>query len=186
VPFIITVQNGNADGTFRVRKGWVTLNGQQLLAPPLIGNGHAGYILAIHPQQQNQLDIRIKGGDAGSFIRVSIGPTPGNVLNNPGSPGFDSSEQGLGTPYGVSVDQTRHVAYVADRFYDTVFAFDIAGARIASSFTAVDGDQVNGDGGTTSVCFLPGMGIMAANEGEQGAAGSISVIKSRHRFRACG
>jgi DNA-binding beta-propeller fold protein YncE len=176
IPYTLSLQNGNDDGTSRVRKGWITFNGETLLAPPLIGNQRGHLILAVHPQQQNQLDIKLKGGAAGSFLVISIQPTPSTVLNNPSDPAFDSREEGLGTPYGVAVDQASHIAYVADRFYDTVFAFDIAGVRIVNSFRGIDGDQTNGDGGTTGISFVPGMGIVAVNEGEQGAGGSISMI----------
>ena len=176
IPYTLSIQNGNEDGTSRVRKGWITLNGETLLSPPLIGNQRGHLILAVHPQQQNELDIKLKGGAAGSFLVISLQPTPSTVLNNPSDPGFDLREEGLGTPYGVAVDQASHIAYVADRFYDTVFAFDIAGARIVNSFKGIDGDQTNGDGGTTGISFVPGMGIVAVNEGEQGAGGSISMV----------
>src|SRR5260370_16141838 len=84
IPYTLTIQNGNDDGTLPVRKGWITLNGQELLAPPLVGSQRGRLILAIHPQQQNELDVKLKGGHARTLPRISAEPTPSSALSNPG------------------------------------------------------------------------------------------------------
>ncbi|HKV42439.1 MAG TPA: hypothetical protein VJX67_24765, partial [Blastocatellia bacterium] len=126
----------------------------------------------------NQLSINARGGEAGSFIQVSVQPTPSTVLNGPDSAGFEAAEAGLGMPYGVAVDQQTHQAYIADRFHDSVVQFDLNAMSIDGGIPGVDGDSAAGDGGTTGVRMNAKLNqVVALSEGvEQGLRGSIGVI----------
>jgi DNA-binding beta-propeller fold protein YncE len=100
------------------------------------------------------------------------------LLADPSSPEFNASEAGLGMPYGVVIKQATHTAYIADRYYDSVFEFDVPGARITRQFTALDGDTLNGDGGTTGIAFdTKANALVAINEGVQdNTRGSIAIV----------
>jgi len=178
LPYTLTITNGQRDGSGRVRKGWITLNGAALLDPSVLRGQNYLINLAIHPQQQNTIEIKLKGGQPGSSITVSINPTVTALLTDPFSPEFNASEAGLGMPYGVVVKQATHEAYVADRYYDSVFEFDLQSTRITRRFAALDGDAVNGDGGTTGVAFDSSTNsLIAINEGVQdNSRGSIGII----------
>ncbi|MGH9765609.1 MAG: hypothetical protein ACREDR_07195 [Blastocatellia bacterium] len=177
-PFTLEIHNGTQDGSERIRKGWITLNGQQIAGPTVVGAANYSLIAAIHPQQQNQLVIKAKGGPAGTPITVYVHPTSSTVLNQPGGPGFDAAEAGLGVPYGVAVNSDTHQAYVADRYYGSVFQFDINSASIVRQFSATISGTPLGSGGTTGIRFDPNLGKLAAiNEGvNSGDQGSLAVI----------
>jgi len=179
IPFTLTITNGQSDGSGRVRKGWVSLNGSPLLDPSVFNSQNPVLSLAIHPQLQNTIEIKLKGGQPGSSVTVSINPVQSSLVTDPSSPEFNSAEAGLGMPYGVVIDQATHLAYVADRYYDSVFEFDVAGARISRQFAKVDGDNIDGDGGTTGITFDPKANrIIAINEGVQANThGSIGIIE---------
>ncbi len=149
-----------------MKKGWLTLNDQDLLDPGVFNRRNLRLSIAIHPAQQNELRVKLKGGEQGSFVTVAIEPTASTVLNNPGDPNFESSQAGVGNPNGVAVNQSNHHAFIADRYYDSVIDFDVTGTRIARSFSNLDGDSVLGNGATTSVSFNGiSRSVVAVNEG---------------------
>ena len=178
LPYTLTITNGQRDGSGRVRKGWVKLNGVTLLDPSVFRSQNYLLNLAIHPQQQNTIEIKLKGGQPGSSITVSINRVATELLADPSSPEFNAAEAGLGMPYGVAVKQTTHTAYVADRYYDSVFEFDVPSTRITRHFAALDGDAINGDGGTTGIEFdARNNRLTAINEGVQdNTRGSIAIV----------
>jgi len=165
-PYTLTVTKGQEDGLVQVRKISVTLNGQQVITPQLLAN-RVQIMALVHPGQSNTISVKLKGGSAGSFITVSVGPLPNELLTDPNAPGFDSGEAGLGTPFGVAIDQQNHVAYVADRYWATVVRFDLGSYSITGTFTNVGGAGVApGVAGTTGLRFNPATGqLVAMNEG---------------------
>ena len=177
-PYTLTITNGRADGSGRVRKGWLTVNGAVLLDPSVFRSRTFTLNLAIHPQLQNTIELKLKGGDPGSFVTVSIARTTSVLLTDPASPEFNASEAGLGMPYGVAVNQATHLAYVTDRYYDSVFEFDVPGGRITHQFGALDGNTQNGDGGTTGIAYdSNGNRVIAISEGiNDNTHGSIAII----------
>ncbi|PYP87780.1 MAG: hypothetical protein DMF61_09030 [Blastocatellia bacterium AA13] len=165
-PYTIKIVNGAPDGSMTVKKGWLTLNDQDLLDPGVFNRRNLSITIAIHPSAQNELRLKLKGGEQGSFVTLIVEPTLSTVLNNPNDPGFDSRQTGIGNPNGVTVDQTTHHAFIADRYYDSVIDFDIANARIVRNFSGLDGDSMLGNGATTSVSFnTTARTIAAVNEG---------------------
>src|SRR5262249_28532489 len=80
IPYTLTLGNGQQDGSARVRKGWVTLNGTSLLDPSVFKSQNYILNLAIHPQQQNTIEIKLKGGQPGGSVAVSIRPTDSALL----------------------------------------------------------------------------------------------------------
>jgi len=169
VPFTLTLINGNADGSLRFRKGTLSLNGEVILSTGVLNRKFASLTVAIHPGPQNDLKLTMKGGDPGSFVTVAIEPTAGTVLNDP------SSQEAVGFPGGVVVDQTRHRAYISDRHYDSVFEFDIASATITRRFAGLDGDSTLGNGATTGIAFNPSTRtIVAVNQGMALSPGGVA------------
>lgn len=176
IPYTLTVTNGTDDGLSRIAKGTLILNGTPLIGKPLFNRRAARIVVALNPQRQNTLAVKLKGGAPGDFVRVSIEPTRSTLINDPDGGGFDDSQSGLAFPFGVVVDQATHRAYVSDKHADTVFEFDIASARIVRSFAGVDGDSAFGNGVTSGISFNRNSGtIVAANVGDP-TAGSISII----------
>ena len=88
-PYTLTVTKGQEDGLVQVRKISVTLNGQQVITPQLLAN-RVQIMALVHPGQSNTISVKLKGGSAGSFITVSVGPLPNELLTDPNAPGFDS------------------------------------------------------------------------------------------------
>lgn len=170
IPYTLLLENGSGDGTNRVPKGTVTLNGTTVLGKPLVNRRFGRVALALNPTGQNEIRVTIKGGSAGSFIRLSIEPTPSTVLNDP------DDQSGIAVPLSVSVDQSTHRAYVADRHNDTVFEFNIGSAAISRSFSGLDGDFELGNGGTAGVTINRTAGtVVTANQGDN-TSGSIAVV----------
>ncbi|HKY05553.1 MAG TPA: hypothetical protein VJQ56_11725 [Blastocatellia bacterium] len=170
IPYTLLLENGAGDGTDRVAKGTVTLNGVTVFGKPLVNRRFARVALALNPVAQNEIRVTIKGGSAGDFIRLSVEPTPSTVLNDPGD------QAGIAVPLGVSVDQSTHRAYIADRHNDTVFEFDIGSATISRSFSGLDGDTEIGNGGTAGVTINRAAGtIVTANQGDN-TSGSIATV----------
>jgi DNA-binding beta-propeller fold protein YncE len=177
IPYTLKVTNGAADGSLRVKKAWIELNGQMVLDPSLLNKNIARVTIAVRLQRQNQLSVRIKGGQPASFITVTIEPTPSTVLNDPGSPDFDLNQQGIGTPFGVAIDQSGGLAYVADRFRDSIIVFDVATSRVVRWIKDVDGSPVPGDGATTSLALNAATGaLVAINNGLGSNQSSLSVL----------
>lgn len=177
-PYTLTVTNGQPDGSARVAKVWVSLNGQPLIVPTQLAN-RGQLMLAIQPVGQNTLSIKLKGGNSGAFITMSVGPIPGTLLTDPSAPEFDSAEIGLGTPYGVAIDQQNHVAYVGDRYWADVVRFDLGSYSITEKFSNVGGANVPaGDAGTTGLRYNSVTGqLVALNEGvTDNVGGSLAVI----------
>jgi DNA-binding beta-propeller fold protein YncE len=178
VPYSLIVTNGQQDGSQQVRKVWITLNGTQIISPTVFTGSTRQLMVELHPAQQNTLSIKLKGGDSGANVTVSVGPIPSTLLTDPNAAGFDAAEVGLGTPFGVAVDQQNHIAYVADRYWDAVVKFDLTSYSIVQWFKDVDGDTPPGAGGTTGLKYNPaGQQLVAMNEGmtnDQGA--SVAVI----------
>ena len=177
-PYTLTVTNGQSDGSQRVPKVWVALNGQWLIVPSLLAS-RGQIMIAVEPGQENTLSIKLKGAASGSFITVSVGPIPSTLLTNPNSAGFDAAEAGLGTPFGVAIDQQNHVAYVADRYWATVDRIDLGSYSITETFQNVGGANVPaGDAGTTGLRFNAATGqLVAMNEGVTSTEGaSIALI----------
>lgn len=178
IPYTLTFTNGG-DVPLRVKKGTITLNGRDILDSRVINRGFGRLTLALHPNQNNEIRIKLKG-NVGSFVSVAIEPTATTVLNSPIS---DADQAGLGTPFSVAVDQASRRAYITDRHYDSVVEFDIEQARVTRSFAGVDGDATPGNGATLDISIDSSAGnIIAINQGEalsSGAAlpaGSIAVI----------
>lgn len=170
IPYTLLLENGEGDGANRVAKGTVTLNGVTVFGKPLVNRRFGRVALALNPTGQNEIRITIKGGSAGDFIRLSVQPTPSTVLNDP------DDQSGIAVPLGVSVDQTTHRAYIADRHNDTVFEFDIGSATISRSFSGLDGDFEVGNGGTAGVSVNRAAGtIVTANQGDN-TSGSIAIV----------
>ena len=176
IPYTLTVTNGTNEGAARIAKGTLTLNGRVLINKPLFNRRASRIIVALNPQQENTLTLRIKGGSAGDFTRISIEPTLSTLLNDPDAPGFDDNQAGLAFPFGVAVDQTTHRAYVSDKHADTVFEFDVSGARIIRSFTGVDGDSALGNGVTSGISFNRNSGTVVAANGGDPTTGSLALI----------
>ena len=175
IPYTLTVINGASDGSSRAKKGWVTLNGNSILSKDVFNKSVERLVVAIHPAQLNDLTVKFKGAP-GSFVSVSIEPTPGTLLNDPFAPDFDSNQAGVGFPFAVAVDQTTHRAYITDRYRDSVIEFDIEGERIERWFAGLDGDSIFGNGGTAGISFNPNARtLVAINEGSL-SGGSFAVI----------
>ncbi|HEY6331525.1 MAG TPA: hypothetical protein VI756_19525 [Blastocatellia bacterium] len=175
-PYTMTVTNGT--GAEAVGKIWVTLNGQSVILPALLAS-RSQIMIAVQSQAENTISVKLKGGQAGSSITITIGPILSTLLTDPNAPGFDASEEGLGTPYGVAIDQQNHIAYVADRYWDSVVKFDLGSYSITQTFPNVGGVGVPaGDAGTTGLRFNAATGqLVAMNEGVTDNLGaSIAVI----------
>lgn len=177
-PYTMEIYSGLSDGSQRPKKGWVTLNGQTLVVPPVFTKSRYALIIAIHPQQSNQLEIKLKGGNPGSFITVAVHPTENTTLNPPGSAGFDAGEAGLGVPFGVAVNSSNHQAFVSDRYYGTVVQFDIQSSAITQRFNAADSSTPLGGAATTGLRLNSAMNqLVAMNEGVNADdVASIAVI----------
>jgi DNA-binding beta-propeller fold protein YncE len=175
--FTLIVENG-ADGARTVKKGWVTLNGKELLNPGVFNRQFLKLSLAVHPRQVNELRIKLKGGEPGSFIRVAIEPSTSTVVNDPNDSGFDANQAGVGVPIGVAVDQTSHRAYVSDRFWDSIIEIDVQSARVTRWFRGLDGDLSPGNGATTGISWNSASNsIVAVNEGgSPNSVGSVAVV----------
>jgi DNA-binding beta-propeller fold protein YncE len=178
IPYTLTITNGASDGSQRVRKAWLIFNDQLLLDPTLLNSSVPRITLAIHPQQQNVFRLKLKGGDVGSFVRLSIEPARTVLLRDLSDPNLDANQAGVGTPFSVAIDQATHRAYVSDRYRDSVIEMDITQALIISRFTDIDGDSTPGDGGTSGICFSASSKILVAvNEVTQpDSSGSLAVI----------
>ncbi|HVF91178.1 MAG TPA: hypothetical protein VNH22_14020, partial [Blastocatellia bacterium] len=176
IPYTLTLTNGGNDESFRIAKGTLTLNGTALIEKNLFNRRSSRIVVALNPQQQNTLTLRLKGGSAGDFVRISIEPTPSTLLNDPGDAGFDDNQAGLAFPFGVVVDQATHRAYVSDKHADTVFEFDVSSARIERSFAGVDGDFALGNGVTSGISFNRNSGTVVATNGGDPTSGSIALI----------
>jgi hypothetical protein len=175
-PYTVTLTNGNGNSSLRVKKGTFTLNGETLLDNDLINKRFGRVVRAIHPRQQNEITLAIKGA-VGSQITISVEPTTSTLLNDP------SSQQDIAFPFCVTVDQSNHRAYVSDRHLDSVIEFDIQQAAVTRRFTGLDGDQTPGNGATGGVSFNPSARtVVAMNQGEPASAGatvpagSITVV----------
>ncbi|MEW6206799.1 MAG: hypothetical protein AB1631_00425 [Acidobacteriota bacterium] len=170
IPYTLTLANGR-DSETRIKKGKVILNGKEILSKKVFSSKFARLVVAISPAQQNELTISLKGRE-GSFATISIEPTPNALVNDP------SSQQGIGYPYCVTVDQATHRAYVTDRHLDSILEFDVAQAQITRSFSGIDGDQTVGNGATAGAHFNPGSrAIVAVNEGTTNdPIGSLAVL----------
>lgn len=170
-PYTLTLTNGAGDGSSRVKKGTITLNGETILGNGLINKSFARVVLAIKPQQQNEIKIKLKGS-AGSFLSISIEKTPSTLLNDP------SSQERVGTPFTVAVDQASHRAYIADRSLDAILEFDIASATITRRFEGLDGDSTPGNGHTSGVSINSNTRtLVATNQGDSSAdSGSLAII----------
>ncbi|HEY7547435.1 MAG TPA: hypothetical protein VID27_21240 [Blastocatellia bacterium] len=170
IPYTLTLVNGR-DGDTRIKKGKVTLNGKEILSKKIFSSKFARLVVALSPSEQNELTISLKGRE-GSFATISIEPTPNALLNDP------SSQQGIGYPYCVTVDQSTHRAYVTDRHLDSVLEFDVAQAVITNRFSGVDGDETVGNGGTSGAQFNPNARtVVAVNEGTaSNPSGSLAVL----------
>jgi DNA-binding beta-propeller fold protein YncE len=170
VPYTLTLANGS-DRQNRIKKGKVILNGKEILSKKVFSSRFARLVVAISPAQQNELVISLKGQE-GSFATISVEPTPNALLNDP------SSQQGIGYPYCVTVDQSTHRAYVTDRHLDSILEFDVAQAQITRSFSGIDGDQTIGNGATAGAHFnSSARTIVAVNEGTTNdPMGSLAVL----------
>lgn len=169
IPYTLRLTHGNGDGSLRFKKGTLSLNGEVILGTSVLSRKFGSLVVAIHPAQQNELKLTMKGGDPGSFVSVAIEPTPGTVLNDP------SNQVAVGFPGGVVVDQSRHKAYISDRHYDSVFEFDIASATITRRFAELDGDATLGNGATTGISFNPNTRtIVAVNQGMELTPGGVA------------
>lgn len=176
IPYTLTVTNGGNDGSFRIAKGTLTLNGTAVLDKALFNRRASRLVVALNPRQQNTLTVKLKGGSPGDMVRISIEPTQSTLLNDPGDAGFDDKQAGLAFPFGVVVDQVTHRAYVSDKHADAVFEFDVSAARIERSFTGVDGDFALGNGVTSGISFNRSSGTVVATNGGDVTGGSISLI----------
>ncbi|HEU4391840.1 MAG TPA: hypothetical protein VFV34_28900, partial [Blastocatellia bacterium] len=178
--FTLTIENG-MNGARTVKKGWVTLNGQEILNPTVFNRQFLKLSVAVHPRQTNELQVRLKGGEQGSFIRIAVERSLSTLVSDPSDSAFDSNQAGLGVPIGVAVDQNSHRAYVSDRFWDSVIEVDVQSARVTRWFRGLDGDLSPGNGATTGVSWNPTTHtVIAVNEGAQGASqstgGSIAIV----------
>ena len=175
--FTLTIENG-IGGSRTVKKGWVTFNGQEILNPAVFNRQFPKLAIAVHPRQVNELQVRLKGGEPGSFIRIAVEPSLSTVVSDPNDSAFDSNQAGVGVPIGVALDQTSHRAYVSDRFWDSIIQLDVETARVTRWFRGLDGDLSPGNGATTGVSWNPaGRTVIAVNEGAtQGAGGSVAVV----------
>jgi hypothetical protein len=170
IPYTLTLINGDSEAT-RIRKGTVTLNGKEILGKKLVSKRFGKLVVAIAPNQQNEIAVSFKGSP-GSFATIAIEPTPLTLLNDP------SSQSGIGYPYCVTVDQTRHRAYISDRHLDSLLELDIAQASLTRSYSGIDGDQTTGNGATAGAHFNPASrSVVAVNEGSTAnPAGSLAVL----------
>src|SRR5215213_4801453 len=176
IPYTLTVTNGGNNGSFRIAKGTLMLNGTALIEKPVFNRRASRIVVALNPQQQNTLTLRLKGGSAGDFVRISVEPTLSALLSDPDDAGFDDNQVGLAFPFGVVVDQATHRAYVSDKHADTVFEFDVSSARIERSFAGVDGDFALGNGVTSGISFNRNSGAIVATNGGDPTSGSIALI----------
>lgn len=179
-PYSLLLVNGADDGSRRVRKGWFTLNGQAILTPTQFNRSVGRLRVALRPSQQNELRIKLKGGAAGSFIRVLVEQTHASLLNDPADPSVDADLAGVGTPFSVTIDQGAHRAFISDRHWDSIIEMDVNLAEVTRWFNGVDGDPVPGNGGTTGLCFNDrDRSIVAVNGGGLAdSRGSIAIVDS--------
>jgi DNA-binding beta-propeller fold protein YncE len=184
IPYTLSITHGNRDGSPRVKKVAVTLNGETLN----LNKSKSSFVAATRLQSQNELIIVIKGGAADGFLKVSIEPTRTTLLNSPDDANFDANQSGIGYVYGLSVDSTSHRAYLADGLNDSIIEFDIARARTIRSFDNIDNDFVAGNAGTLSVCLnTSSQSLMVVNQGGTAVGGSqtngsLSIVNLSDSF----
>ncbi|MEW6130045.1 MAG: hypothetical protein AB1757_23620 [Acidobacteriota bacterium] len=175
IPYSLSVTHGNRDGSQRVKKITIILNGQEWV----FNRSQGSFVAAVRLQSQNQLTIVMKGGVADGFIKVNVEPTRTTLLNSPDDGNFDSAQSGIGYIYGISVDSASHRAYLADGLNDSVIEFDVADARVTRSFDNLDSDSISGNAGTLSVCWdSTSQNLVAINQGNstKQTSGSLAVI----------
>jgi DNA-binding beta-propeller fold protein YncE len=184
IPYTLAIAHGNRDGSQRVKKVAVTLNGQTVN----FNKGQGSFVAAVRLQAQNDLTIVIKGGVSDGFLKVTIEPTRTTLLNSPNDANFDRNQSGIGYIYGVTVDSASHRAYLADGLNDSIIEFDIANASLVRSFNNIDNDSIAGNAGTLSVCMnTTSHSLMVVNQGGTAVSGSqtngsLSIINLNDSF----
>jgi DNA-binding beta-propeller fold protein YncE len=175
IPYTLTANNGESNGSQFVKKAIITLNGQEV---GTLTKAAKTLVLAVRLQSQNNLQVVLKGPNPDSFVKITIEPTRANILNSPDDGDFDSKQAGIGFPSGVSVDSASHHAFLSDASDDSVFEFDMNDARVNRRFNNVDGDSIAGSSGTSGVCInTSSRNIVAANPADvSGRSGTLSVI----------
>jgi hypothetical protein len=73
--FMLTVVNGDRDGSNRVRVGTIRLNGAAVVSPGDLGEGVRTVVRAVSLSAENRVALSLEG-PAGSHVQITVGPAP--------------------------------------------------------------------------------------------------------------